>query len=144
MQRKQRIAWTALLFPLLLATVLFWRTPRIFGQAATGYQLLATTANGATVTYTDATCPGGQTCSYEVTAVNSAVTPSTESGPSNIVSATAGPLGQIVLSWTPGATSATSNGVTTTYATPTAFKVYTASRSVPTPNPPSGLAAVSK
>jgi len=121
-----------------LALVMFWpgRAP---AQVTTGFTLLAST-DATTTTYTDTTCAAGSTCSYEVTAFDAAG----QSAPASVaagitcaiagvscVSATPGPMGQVVLSWTPG----------TGGAAPTGYNVYTAARP---PLAPTGLTVAGK
>lgn len=115
------------LFVLLMAVLLFYRSPIIQAQAPSGFTKIVSVTG---TTYTDTSVTAGQVNQYTVTSTDTAG----ESGPSNIITAT-----------TPNTTGQHSNALTwtapTSGETPTGYNVYR--MTVTVPNQPTGLAVVS-
>lgn len=85
----------SLLLLLFLSTAAFAKA-----QSLTGYTIIA---NVSGTTATDATCPDGNSCGYQVTAFDGSL----ESAPSNVVIALIPPTGShsVTLTWTASPTS---------------------------------------
>lgn len=125
MKTLKRIA----LLALPIAAVLFWPNLRVGAQGTGSFVRIASVT---TTAYTDTACPKGGTCQYYVSATAPGVP---ESAPSSTVAVlNNGAIGNIALSWNPGACPA---GKTCTAAT--GYNVYGAYPTVP----PAGLAGAS-
>ncbi len=120
MKNKLRFLW--LLLP--IGALFFWPRTHVRAQGSAGFTKIASVTTGTS--YTDASCPDGATCAYEVTAYDAAG----ESAPAGPVSAAVPATGThtVALSWTAGAGG----------GTPTGYNVYQQQ----SPVPPTGFKAV--
>jgi len=111
-------------FAFLLFALVAWP------QQSPGFSRIATVP-ATQLQYTDLTCATGETCSYQITAFNTAG----ESGPSNTISIMvtgAPPTTRAIFRWT-------ASVVDATHAAPTEYRIYTGARN---PNPPTALVGV--